>query len=1074
MHEPRATLRLAYEVLLSSRDMVRPDGRPLYEYGFSRQEFETVAKVLRTAGARFLSDPYGRALFVAYTAEWFRRVREGGHWDWVNPLASLNVRYHPTDRRAQVQYPTVRTAADAGLASWRRRVPQGLSILHAVIAESGFPASSVRQGIRLARWLKRSVLSIEAGFAPEEAVTAEAWRAPASLVQTLFGSAVALCRAIVDLRASVPEGPAGLDAVQRLDLARPEWRKNLPFDLEEQDVRRLVEDLVRAQREEGRGLDVIRRLRRTDAGWAAYAELSLVGALDHRRLPGELRVALEHASRVRLRPGGALAERGRVVAALERATDEEEDRWDVRPLVQGCDLRLDLGQDFRLQAIAGESVLAEFIAFAGDPLAGPVIALEPSEGVELDEIAELIVLGTSPARTPHSWLVLAVEPSAAKQLHVEGERLDLGELIGGARTLVAFNGRAELELDGERLAWCTRDERREALRLNLVGDTVRRIEERVFAGCPNAWIAGDEVARAVGMRELIWRSVGSRNWTSVMDCSPVGRVELAVRRKGVLVAWTRAEIVPAAFKMKADARSRTLRLTGMGSASVAASGVRPLPCRREGDMVIVDLADHSRGAMLRLRLRWDNIVEMCLPDPITEPVLLDPNNRPSAALRLAVGRLSGYRLLAPSSWTLLFELRRRGTRPVYATRTVDGLAPLASFAELIRELLGGCEELDACVRLSWVGREERLAEIGWYDLDRPLTLTNTASPFSVLATTAAAPKLVAFSVVDPHGGVVYPPFDAEMEMRNWLAERAGEGPWLLSGTTGDGRRLRPKVLDDAVSSTPQLGLIAAFRHSSRQRRDAALDGCLADAAQLSPEEIRHLVELSQVAARAEIPCASVDALCALARAPRAAVFALAECVSFAEREAVLRLQSELPMLWCTSAIEDWIAAFSSRRARLAAKLKEIGEAVDLADASIARALGEIVDLQPALRVHAQGALLLSGAQASAQAGLLERLCRPADSDLEHLTQEFVKRHAEGAEPPRELGLTNLVASQATLWTRYDLSFSDVIAAPLVAAGIAMGEIERAAHLPACRSAWLFDRDYFEAAVLGVLFKRAHS
>ena len=262
----------------------------------------------------------------------------------------------------------------------------------------------------------------------------------------------------------------------------------------------------------------------------------------------------------------------------------------------------------------------------------------------------------------------------------------------------------------------------------------------------------------------------------------------------------------------------------MGGASVTASGARPLTCRREGDMVIVDLADHSRGAMLRLRLRWDNIVEMCLPDPITEPVLLDPNNRPSATLRLAVGRLSGYRLLAPSSWTLLFELRRRGTRPVYATRTVDGLAPLASFAELIRELLGGCEELDACVRLSWVGREERLAEIGWYDLDQPLTLTNTASPFSVLTTTAAAPKLVAFSVVDPHGGVVYPPFDAEMEMRNWLAERAGEGPWLLSGTTGDGRRLRPKVLDDAVSGTPHLGLIAAFRHSSRQRRDAALDG----------------------------------------------------------------------------------------------------------------------------------------------------------------------------------------------------------------------------------------------------------
>jgi hypothetical protein len=80
--------------------------------------------------------------------------------------------------------------------------------------------------------------------------------------------------------------------------------------------------------------------------------------------------------------------------------------------------------------------------------------------------------------------------------------------------------------------------------------------------------------------------------------------------------------------------------------------------------------------------------------------------------------------------------------------------------------------------------------------------------------------------------------------------------------------------------------------------------------------------------------------------PEAAVFVLAECSSFVEREAVLRLQTELPMLWCTTHVDDWIAAFQQRRTRLARKLQEVDESTAFADASIASALVQIVDLHP--------------------------------------------------------------------------------------------------------------------------------
>lgn len=131
-------------------------------------------------------------------------------------------------------------------------------------------------------------------------------------------------------------------------------------------------------------------------------------------------------------------------------------------------------------------------------------------------------------------------------------------------------------------------------------------------------------------------------------------------------------------------------------------------------------------------------------------------------------------------------------------------------------------------------------------------------------------------------------------------------------------------------------------------------------------------------------------------------------------------------------------------------------------------------MQPGTRAHARGTLLLSGAQAGADASVIERLCRPVAIDLVELTQQLAKRHGDGADPPGSLDLTSAVPNAIEHWGRYDRRLADVIAAPLVAAGMAMNEIDRSAHLAACRTAWLFDRDYFEAAVVSALSKRANS
>src|SRR3546814_10045717 len=115
MRTATAILAEGFRGLWQARLLNQPDGRPLYGYRFTDLEYEHMRGLLAACGRQFLSDGPGAALFVAYTAEWFRRTREGGHWDWIRPLSSLGVRYHHTGRSSDVAYGAVRGAVERGL-----------------------------------------------------------------------------------------------------------------------------------------------------------------------------------------------------------------------------------------------------------------------------------------------------------------------------------------------------------------------------------------------------------------------------------------------------------------------------------------------------------------------------------------------------------------------------------------------------------------------------------------------------------------------------------------------------------------------------------------------------------------------------------------------------------------------------------------------------------------------------------------------------------------------------------------------------------------------------------------------
>lgn len=97
-----------------TRVMPRPDGRPLYRYRMTDQEYARAKEILRhlaQKGRLLHPDERAGALFVAYCAEWFRRESGSTFLRWDDPEPAL----FPS-----VPYPCKQRLTTLGLKYWGR------------------------------------------------------------------------------------------------------------------------------------------------------------------------------------------------------------------------------------------------------------------------------------------------------------------------------------------------------------------------------------------------------------------------------------------------------------------------------------------------------------------------------------------------------------------------------------------------------------------------------------------------------------------------------------------------------------------------------------------------------------------------------------------------------------------------------------------------------------------------------------------------------------------------------------------------------------------------------------------
>jgi len=1086
MDSANIALRAVLGRLTLPRTGDQPDGRPLYAYRFDRDDFELAREALKAAGACALTTLHGGALFVAFAAEWFRRDRTGGHWDWKRPLLEIGIVYGQDEPLAHVTYDEVRTAVENGLRWWRRpALTDGERIL-AIVKEAGFPAAAMRDNRRVADWLRNAVRLIERGFTAADAVRSEAWRLHAdSIVQVTTAAAIELSEALVRLRAMIRErGDVAVDPIAMLDATEPDWRVRLPFELEAQDIAAVVETVLRSPLDRSSALFVTRRLRLSKGIWRATAAVGLTGELEQRRLPPSLARQLTSALRVRIVPRGDLAGRTNALAALERLGDDEQEAeaiWTLRPLLNGFEVPMDLDADVRLGAVAGDRLLDEFLAYAGEGLVSEVVVLEAAGAGGPDEIEELLVLGISPVRSKRPWLVLATSPETLERIRFDGTRSDLGRCADG-RVLIAFSGTASLAADdGATIRWLTGSDTTETPRLVLVGPTIRQTRETVFRGLPRVWTEIGDVCREAPRQNLKWRPRGRGQWRPLGEGVPFGNIAIGVFSSGALVAFSGMTVVPPDFEL-VPSRSRTgLIVRGAEGARLLAQARRPLGISHEPDGDFVDLQGVEPGQTVTLTLSWDARTEITLCNPVTRQALIQPEGGQAPRhLALSIDRLHGYRLMTAERGRLVFELVTKSGRLRSFSRGVHGEAPLIAYLEDLRNLLGSSDSLDAAVRLSWIGGGDWLCEIKWYDLDpQPYeNLDQTVFGASKLALLGIE-SVRALSIADPARGVTGVAATEIAALPQVLERAIGAGPWLIFGRTRTGQVLRPRTLASvARPSGMDSDLVAAVRTSRMDARARRLNEMAKSPSTWSMEDRRRLLDLAKLAATEGLPYAALDPLRMLAQHPGAAIWLLAFCETIEERSAVLAIQRDLSLLWGATPVELWVEAFEARAGFLVARMEEAGIDAAMAPSMIVAALSQILDLAPSLAVQVRSVLLVcvsagsatSPATAAALADRLRRIYSDADEvDLAGRTNLFVQRHVDGPPPPSGLGLAAATHSARFLINRFAEVFADVIAAPLAAAS---GAFDRAgpdaATVSACREAWLFDPEHFESTTAAAL------
>ncbi len=239
-----------FDAFLSSRKLDFSDGRPLFAYQVSQDEYSQLANCLSMSAAFGIENiearlPRWDALFVLYASEWWRRNYQGGAWSWDSITRSLEL------SDDEFTHSTIRSIVTKGLKKWKRELlenTQGKQYLGTIIFEGGIPLGLLKQNTGFDRYLrgvlKDSIQYSEAGYTPpyfaekRKDMLATAFHKAEFI--TLVGEVI---QTVIGLRENYDLAVIN-DPVEHLNKNFPAWRTHFPISLEGDEGNALISSLI--------------------------------------------------------------------------------------------------------------------------------------------------------------------------------------------------------------------------------------------------------------------------------------------------------------------------------------------------------------------------------------------------------------------------------------------------------------------------------------------------------------------------------------------------------------------------------------------------------------------------------------------------------------------------------------------------------------------------------------------------------------------------------------------------------------------------------------------------------------
>jgi len=238
--------------LLNNRNLSRPDGRMLYDYRLSNEEYRSLCDALVFATNFGKLGEVSRrirgfcALFVLYAAEWWRREYQGGPWRWSSIISAFKGNAEEIDATARTQ------CVISGFAYWGHRPDgEGKKFFGAIVTHGGLPLKLIAQGggklasimdytLRLAVRYHWDALQI-ANAIEERAdeLPVDSLRRP-EIYQLIANMVVTVLDLKQEFRLAGVADPLAV-----LNTLEPNWRKRFPLSLEDSAAQALLSGLVK-------------------------------------------------------------------------------------------------------------------------------------------------------------------------------------------------------------------------------------------------------------------------------------------------------------------------------------------------------------------------------------------------------------------------------------------------------------------------------------------------------------------------------------------------------------------------------------------------------------------------------------------------------------------------------------------------------------------------------------------------------------------------------------------------------------------------------------------------------------